>query len=68
MRADALQPGDQLALTGETVVRVFTDRMTKPGYINVLLRKGDRERLAAYKAHRRLAILPAGVVLGGYGR
>lgn len=57
VRADRLKKGDRLFFTLETVERTFTDAMTKLGYINVLLRKGNKERVGVYKEHRKISLI-----------
>jgi hypothetical protein len=56
-RATELQPGDRLYYTDEVVIRTFKDKMTKPYYICVLLRKGQRERLAHYRIYAFILIV-----------
>lgn len=57
VKAEALRTGDKLFWTLETVVRTFRDRMTPEDRVNVLLRKGESERVACYKGSRKIRLI-----------
>jgi hypothetical protein len=55
VRAHALQPGDVLG-TGETVIRVFQDKLSGRGKLSVVLKMGETERCTDWGRWRRIIV------------